>query len=256
MNYLEAQTEYSIRLYRWASIAQKKEMENNFKNFHLCKGWPQKTCLFLESLDQKARAQLGEALLRKRHQYAVQVLGETISTDGCEMLQREETFRLEKSAWERASSGGEASKSVLATRQQLKKGIITHFRDAFGGECLPLDPLGGKKDARFFMKCHGWIIRTWFEFGRWEPEISYQHSVWTGKWITKEQPEVLPANCIGVGQNFGNEIGIGSGWEKVLNKDIEKTCASVIAHCHEMFQCYSHILDGLDLHLLATATKP
>jgi hypothetical protein len=255
MNYLEAQSEFSIRLYRWAILAQRQEMQGNFSSFQLCNGWPSKTSLFLESLDQKTRAQLGEALLRRHHQHAVQVLGETISPEVNELLQHEENFRLEKSARERASSAGETSKSALATRRQLKNGIITHFRDTFGSQCLPLDPLGEKKDVRFFIQCHGWIIRTWFQFGRWEPEIIYQHDVWTGKWPAREQPEVLPFNCIGVGQNYGSEIGIGSGWERVASDDVERTCASVMSHCRRMFCAYMELLDGLDLHLLATGAS-
>lgn len=104
----------------------------------------------------------------------------------------------------------------------------------------------------FGMKCHGWIIKTWFDFGRWAPEIRLEHKVWTGKWITKEQPAVLFANCIGFQLNYGNEIGIGSGWENITVENVDPTCAEIIGHSRRMFDVLPKLLEGLDLELLTT----
>ena len=251
MKYTEANTEFSIRLYRWAKLAQENEIRGSFANFRLSKGWPMKTCRFFQSIDQHSQKILGHGVLQRRHQNAVKALNEEVSAEAQELMRREEVFRLNTSSSELASHAGSSENTpCLATRKQLKKAMTDHFRATFGDECLPPDPLDGSSDLRFRMKYCGWIIKTGFEFGRWAPEIRHQHSVWTGKWITKEEPEILPANCMGIGLNYGNEIGIGSGWEDIAVDDVEPTCVAVVQHCREMFDAFPKLLEGLDLELL------
>jgi len=145
-----------------------------------------------------------------------------------------------------------AAKPALATRRQLKKAMKEHFIATFGDKWLPPDPLDKSGDLQFSMKCRGWIVGTSFDFGRWTPEITYDHSIWTGKWITKEEPAVLFANCIGFRLNYGNDIGIGSGWENITVENIKYVCAEIIGHCQQMFDIFPKLLEGLDLELLTT----
>ena len=111
-------------------------------------------------------------------------------------------------------------------------------------------PTEGNSDMLFRTRCRGWIIKTSFEFGRWAPEITYDHCIWTGKWVTKEEPPVLFANCIGFRLNYGSDIGIGSGWEKVSIENVEAVCTEIIGHCRRMLDVLPKLLEGLDLESL------
>ena len=217
MKYSEAQTEFQIRLYNWATMAQEKEIKEFFPSLRFVDKEFARKFLFFQSLDPNSQTVLGRGLLQTRHEEAVKVLGESISPEAETLMRREEAFRRRQlpGTWEGAyAPRNEADQLPLATRKQLKKAIRVHFRAAFGDQCLPPDPLDGKSDGPFGMKCYGWIINTNFDFGRWFPEIRQEHSVWTGKWITRSEPAVMIANCIGFRLNYGNEIGFGSGWER------------------------------------------
>jgi hypothetical protein len=251
MTFAEAHTEFSIRLYRWAKGALEKEILEGFPRFQLSKDWSKLRCHFIHTLDQQSKDLFCQGILQKHHQDAVTALGEAISADSEVLIRREEAFRSENNPWARASASQPGhGKQTLATRRELKKAITAHFRATFGDECLPPDPLDGKSDLRFRMKCRGWIIKTGFEFGRWGPEITCDHNVWTGKWITKDDPQVLFANCLGFRLSYGNEIGIGSGWEGVTIDNVERTCLAVVGHCQRMFDVFPMLLENLDLQLL------
>lgn len=251
MTYTEAHTEFSIRLYRWAKTALEKEMLEGFPRFQMTKDWSMLRCRFFQTLNHQSRTVFGQGLLQMRHQNAVKALGEVISTEAEALMRREEAFRSENNAWARASAS-EASQGMqtLATRRDLKKAIADHFWAAFGDECLPPDPKDNKGGLQFRMACRGWIIKTEFEFGRWDPEITCVHDVWTGKLITKDEPQVLFANCLGFQMNYGNEIGIGSGWEGIGVDNVDRTCLTVVEHCQRMFDIFPELLEELDLQLL------
>jgi hypothetical protein len=192
-------------------------------------------------------------MLLARHQAAAKALGESISEEASELMRREEGFRLRTSpgTWEGAfAPANTVGTPKLATRRQITRVIRGQFLAAFGHQCLSPDPLDEKPGVKFRMKCRGWIIKTYFEFGRWAPELSHDHYIWTGKWITKGEPAVLTANSIGIGLNYGSEIGIGSGWENIAAENIEAVCAEIIEHCSCMFDIFPGLLEGLDLELL------
>jgi len=251
MTYAEAHTEFSIRLYRWAKDALEKEISAGFPRFQLNKDWSKLRCHFLQTLDQQSQAVFCQGILQKHHQDAATALGEAISAEAEALMCREEAFQSKNNAWARSSDAQvSCGKQTMATRRELKKAMAAHFRAVFGDECLPPDPLDGKSALRFRMKCRGWIIKTGFEFGRWDPEITCDHNVWTGKWITKYDPQVLFANCLGFRLSYGNEIGIGSGWESIASDNVERTCLAVVEHCQRMFDVLPMLLENLDQQLL------
>lgn len=246
MNYIEAQAEFNLRLYRWAKINLEEEMRESFPSFQFCGKVPSRTCQFLSSLDQHSRAALGSALLLATHKDAAKVLNEVISDEATALMRQLENLRWKGSFAAEPTNDNPA----LATRRQLKRAMKERFLAAYGNQCLPPDPLDGNEDMVFRMQCRGWIIKTSFDFGSWASEITYDHSVWTGKWVTKETPAILFANCIGFRLNYGNEIGIGSRWEKISVEQMEAVCTEIIGHCQRMFDVFPKLLEGLDLELL------
>lgn len=253
MTYTEAQSEFHVRLYRWAQAALAMELEESFPSFRFCREWPTRRCLFLRSLDPDSRNLFAQALLLQSHPEAAKVLGEAVSEAQAALMRREEGFRLRTSpgTWEgRFASVNAAKQSALATRKQLKRAIREHFGVAFGDRCLPRDPLDGKSDVTFRMSCRGWIIKIGFDFGRWDPEITCDQSIWTGQWITKDKPAILFANCIGFGLNYGNVLGIGSGWENIAVHNLDAVCAEIVLHCRRLLDAFPELLAGLELESL------
>ncbi len=247
MTYTEAKREFDIRLYRWAKPILCREIAEDFPSFRLCKSGPAQTCRFFRKLSEHEQMDFACGLLQRRHADAVKALNEPISTAGLALLNREVDF------WamdpERFWLSPEDEKRIVKARQ-LRKAMASHFKTAFGGECLPRYPHDKKGDFVFRMSCRGWIITTWFFFGRWGPEISYDHHIWTGKWVTPQEPEVLPYNRIGSGNSYGNDIGIGTRWDYLMEEDLEPACAEVIEHCRRFFAVVPKLLEGLELESL------
>lgn len=249
MTYEEAQTEFYIRLYHWGKTTLEKEIQEGFPRFQHCNNHASIRCRFFQTLSKDSQGVYSRGLLQMRHQHAVNALGEVISPEFAVLVRRDEDFQRESAIaqWKILSSSG--VERTLATRRELKKAIKAHFRAAFADRCLSRDPYDGS-DLRFRIPCNGWIIRSWFEFGRWEPEIYCTHNIWTGKLITKDEPEVLFANSLGYQLNYGNEIGIGSGWQGIAVEDVDRTCLAVVEHCRITFDALPVLLKGLDLQLL------
>jgi hypothetical protein len=253
VTYAEAQKEFQIRLYRWAKTAQEEELEGDFPNFRYFDEEFQRRFLFMGTLDRPSQFSLCRAWLKNRHQEAATALGDTVSLDEQTLMRKEEAFRLRQApgTWEgRFTPKNESEQPPKANRKQLKKAIRDIFNAAFGSLFLPPNPLDKSGDMTFRIKCCGWIINTSFDFGRWEPEISHHQSIWTGKWITKEEPAVLLANALRIQMNYGNELGLGSTRRAILAENIEPTCAEIIAHCRIMFDAFPKLLEGLELESL------
>jgi hypothetical protein len=227
------------------------EIQEGFPRFQLNKDWSIVRCRFFQTLDNESQMVFGQGLLQSRHQNAVKALAEVISSEAAVLMRREEAFRSENSAWARGSAlESRDGKQPLATRREIKRVMAAHCRAAFGDECNLPEPSDEKTGLQFRMACHGWVIKTELECGRWDPEITCVHDVWTGKLITKADPQVLFANCLGFQMSYGNEIGIGSGWERIAVADVERTCLAVVEHCHRMFDVLPGLLNHLDLELL------
>lgn len=253
MTYPEAQTEFLLRLYRWAKAAQEKELLEGFPRFKHLDEELARTFLFFRSLDPRSQMLLARGRLMVRHKEAAKALGEEITLEVQTLMRREEAFRLRQlpGTWEgRFAQKNEADMPKLATRKQLKKSMLAQFGATFGDQCLPVDPLENKTDPEFRMKYKGWVICTGFNFGRWDPEIGLSQGVWNGHWITKEQPTVLFANSLRIQMSYGAEIGFCSDWREIAVEDIEPTCAEVIEHCRRMFDALPALLDGLELESL------
>ncbi len=253
MTYQEAQTEFYIRLHHWRKTALEKEIQEGFPRFRNFNNHASIRCRFFETLGKDSQDIFMRGLSQTRHQLLLQTcrqpaantLVEEIPPEFAVLARREEDFQREYAIalWKSLSSSG--IERTLAKSRERRKAIKAHFRAAFGDKCLPPDPYYGN-DVVFQIPCNGWIIVTYFYFGRWEPEISYHHNIWTGKLVTKDEPDVF----LGSQLNYGNEIGIGSGWQGIAVEDVDRTCLAVVEHCRIIFDALPELLKGLDLHLL------
>lgn len=254
MKFREAKECFEVRLYQWAQSELVAEGGRSFSAFASCNGFPMKVGLFFETLSAQERLLFGSALLQRRHQEAVAILGEASAPEYVDILRRFDrwtTLSIPHSDKLLATTLEGEFPTQMASRRCLKKAMKDHYLRAFGGDQLPHDPLEPKAEGiRVRSKCRGWVVVTTFEFGRWQPEITYEHDIWTGQWITKESPPVLFANCIGFRLNYGIELGVGSGWDRLREDQVNPACVEIVEHCRRMFVRFPVLLEGLELESL------
>ncbi len=226
-------------------------MQRSFPSFRLCRREVVRRCRHIMELDAPSRVQLARALLQVYHKKAAELLGESISPESEELLRCEQNYHdTHRSADIASDALRSRDDSKRATAQALKRAVAANFKVTFDGRCILATPTERLTDLDFRMECLGWMVRTWFEFGRWEPEIRVNQDIWTGRFITKEQPEVMQFNCIGFRLSYGNLLGIGSGWSGISIGEIDSVCGEVMKHCQRMFDVFPTLLNGLEFESL------
>lgn len=254
MTYSEAKAEFDLRLYHWAKAKLSHEVESGFTSF--CPElWP--ACRFFQSLTSEEKQALKMAVLQQKHPISAKSPREDFPSQGARLLNRMDEFcsqekRLRDFAYYR---GIETERERFPRAKDLRKMVTSHFKNAFGAQCTPLteqERRGG--GLSFKIKLAGWSVMTDFDFGRWAPHIEYGHSIWTGKWITKEEPAVLFANCLGFRLSYARELGLGAIWDNLSVDEAELACREVSGHCQTMFEALPELLNGLEQQSLTVGS--
>lgn len=179
MKFTEAKQQFDIRYYRWASTEFKREIEQSFPSFRSFKdGTVRQTRQFMEQLDRHQQLALAYYRLATAHPAdAIKAVGDNLPPDGASLNERLTEFSINDISGLRTqlldrSLAGENVK--FPKKRKLRSLVATHFTVAFGHERVKSKP-----DALHFRsKVCGWNIDTHFDFGRFEPGISYDHAIW------------------------------------------------------------------------------
>lgn len=263
MNFLEAQSEFKIKYYRWASSEFEREVNDSFPGFQQFRTGPAwQAFQFFQKLDNGDRLVLARSLLKRFHPDAIKILGETCTTDEETLRRRLDRFRhdahssveLEIDARERS---GEKIRYI--SKRKLLNTVAHRFRDAFGNECVESgSELTGDPRLEFERKCPGgWIISTHFWFGRGESLIGYSHAISSG--IAVEQRGTkgpymgsLVMCCL---TSFCSWLGLCSQtqWEYLANdKEVDNACDAAIKLCKRFFDIAPILLEGIEADTLTT----
>jgi hypothetical protein len=256
MTFEKAKLEFQIRYYLWAISEFKKEINESFINFRSFKdGSPWKLYQFMQQLDRSDRLILAHSLLKRRHSDAAKVLGESLSEREESLLAQDREFNLKQSDLEveffKRRRAGEKIK--FASKAKLRKVIKAKFKNTFGSQCIQCiesDYLANEPEPQFQMKCCGWIINTFFGFGRGESSIDYCHNIVSEDSVEHQGPKGiyrLPL-VIGYYMSFCSWLGVTSQtqWEYLMDDDVEPACDAAIKFCGHFFEVAPKLLKGLE----------
>jgi hypothetical protein len=249
MTFSKAKREFDIRYYLWATSEFEKEIEESFPTLRLFKaGGAWKTHQFMLQLSKSDQLALARSLLKRFHPNAVKALGETCSTEEESLRSRRdastnnilsfgEEIRARKNAGEQIK---------LASKRKLRKVMTAKFKAAFGHECIGLACVDEEPDLRFKIKRSGWIINTFFDFGRSQTILNYSHNIESEKTFPYRGGEV--GMGMGAMMSFNSYLGISSQtqWHYITDEEIEPRCATALKLCAHLFDVLPKLLKGLE----------
>lgn len=258
MTFAEAQQEFNVRYYLWATSEFESEIDKSFPNLKLFKsGDVWSLYQFIQQLDKSEQFILAHSLLKRFHSDAVKVLGESVSDEESYLRKRCDEFRSQFYGMrkEAVTSGRAGEKIKFATKSKLRKTIIAKFTQEYGKQCTTiLTEEDG--DLRFEMKLAGWIVTTQFTFGRQENMIHYYHRIDSEKKISKIvnlAEFCVPAIILHHSISFAHWLGIsgGSEWQYPLEEDIDLASNLFIKLCGRFFEVVPKLLKGIEFEKIA-----
>jgi hypothetical protein len=253
MYFSEAKKQFDVRYYLWATSEFQREIGESFpvlRSFKAGSAW--KTYQFMQQLSKEDQWLLAKSLLKRFHPNAVEALGDMCSTD-------EESLRSRRDvAFSNIVSFGDeirAKKNAgelikLASQRRLRKVMATKFVAAFGNECMELVFAEEQDDLRFKMKRAGWVVNTFFDFGRSNAVLNYNHNIESEKSFTCRGVEF--GMGIGAMMSFNSYLGIASqtSWSYLREDEVDLACAMVVKLCARFFEILPQLLKGLECEMV------
>jgi hypothetical protein len=195
---------------------------------------------------------LARSLLKRFHPNAVKALGEMCSVDEESLrLRRDVAFSNIVSFGDEIRARKNAGEPVkLASKRKLRKVMATKFEAAFGNECMASACVDEKDELRFKMKHAGWVVNTFFDFGRSQTVLNYSHN------IESEKSFPLGGGDFGMGigamMSFNSYLGIASqtAWPYLLEEEVDLACAIALKLCARFFDVLPKLLKGLECEIV------
>lgn len=254
MKLQKLKNEFQIRYYIWATSEFKKEIDRSFASLSSFKdGAPWKLCQYMQKLNKDDQLALARGLLKRSHSDAAKLLGESISESEETLLVRDREFNLMQSNLEveifKKNLAGEVIQ--FASKQKLRRTMIAKFKIAFESQCVGSKYLVNEPEPQFQMNCGGWIINTFFSFGRGEGQIEYCHNILSEHSIERSgqkgvyRTPFVMASYVSLCSWLG--ITSQTQWEYVLREDVDKVCDAAVLLCRLFFEAAPVLLRGLEL---------
>lgn len=247
-SFSQAKREFDIRFYRWATSEFEKEIDQSFPTLRLFKaGGAWKTHQFMLKLSKSDQLVLACGLLKRSHPNAVKSLGENCSLEEETMLSRKDAaFNNILSFGEEIRARTKAGEPIkLASKRKLRKVMTAQFKAEFGSECIGLACVEEESDLQFKIRRSGWIVNTFFDFGRSETVLHYFHNIASEVTFPVNGGEM--GMGIGYPTSFNSYLGISQTvWHYLTEEEIEPTCAVVVKLCARFFDVLPKLLNGLE----------
>ncbi len=249
MTFSKAKREFDVRYYLWATSEFEREIERSFPTLRLFKaGSAWKTHQFMLQLSKSEQLVLAHGLLKRFHSNAIKTLGEACSPEEEALRSRRDVaFSNIVSFGEEVRARTRAGEPIkLASKRQLRKVMAAQFKEAFGDECIGLAPVDEELDLRFQMKRAGWLVSTFFYFGRREAILNYSHNIESESTFPYRGGEI--GMGMGAMMSFNSYLGISSQteWRYITAEEIERCCAAALKLCAQFFDVLPKLLKGLE----------
>ncbi len=249
MTFSKAKREFDIRYYLWAISEFEREAEDSFPTLQVFKsGGAWKTYQFMMQLSKSDQLILAHSLLKRFHMNAVAALGETCSPEEESLRSRRDAaFSNILSVGDEIRARKNAGEPIkLASKRNLRKVMTQQFKAEFGDECIGLASVDEEPDLRFKMKRAGWIVNTFFEFGRSQAMLNYSHNIESEKTFPYGGGEV--GMGMGAMMSFNSYLGVSSQtqWHYLTEDEIEPSCAVALKLCAHFLGVLPKLLKGLE----------
>lgn len=243
MTYVDAQKAFNNRLFKWGERSLKYECGNQFRSLRFMGRREEKARTVLMKLSISDTERLCRALLTRAHPVAAASIYGELDEESKAHFQRFENQISEP------VHGAFVSMGMKATRKRLKTLIKKMFKERFPGQKREI---GSEAEGLSYLwLSRGWTIVTSFNFGRWEAEVDFSHTVWTGKTVSRAEPGKFNGyNNLGMRINYCANMGFFGGWKDIDDASAEEACGEVLVHCERFFSECDVMLEEMDINAL------
>ena len=153
MTLLEAQREFRIRYYLWATAEFEREIEESLPGFSsFTHGTVTQTAQFMRRLEKPKQRVLAGGLLKRFHPVAVDALGEVCAKEEEKLLSQRDSY-CNMFPLCPAAELLEPGVTRLTGKAKLRRTILNQFKAAFGSRCFDLVSVGMDPELDFKMNC-------------------------------------------------------------------------------------------------------
>ncbi len=256
MAFSEAQQEFRIRYYWWATAEFEREIHESFPNLRLFKAGPiSQLYQFMQRIDGGKQLVLAHALLKRFHPDAVEALAQSCSAEESAIRDELDGFRRLVCVREVTTAAKRSAEKTIkfVSKRKLRQMMVSRFAETYGSRCTRME-IGAESDPLFASKCCGWVISTRLDFGRRESLIQYDHSLESETRIHHPADPRISAPALELQRwiSFGAWLGICSltQWQYLTADDVEPACDAVIGLCGHFFEAAPKLLKGLEFDKL------
>ena len=249
MKLSDAQREFNIRYYHWASSQFEREIGESFPILRMFKYGPiWEAHQFMQQIDKSEQLILAKSVVRRSYPNTANILGERLSDGENSLLNRFDNFRSRFHGQVRVDSSGQIIKYV--SKNKLRKAIEIAFIKAYGDRCVKILTTDKGWEPFFEMKFAGWIVTTSFSFDRRQSMISYQHSIVSEAKVAIQE---YPPECWPPAQRLWRSLLLGvlgiigqTQWVSVRNGDVDQACDAFTKCSGHFFDAVPQLLKGLE----------
>jgi hypothetical protein len=243
MKLVEAQHEFCIRYYRWATYAFRREITDSFPYLRAFKtGAAWSLVHFMDRLDLQRQITLASALLKRFHPEAVKSLEDHFNVAEEELYSQFSILRKQPSPLGEGILAKELSghKVRYASRRKIRKQLIHQASSLLDSHPI----IFSDSEIAFEKNCCGWVIVTLFDFGGRSDQVRYHHSIVSE---SKREPFGIPEAVLRRFISLHSWLGLSSetSWEYLVDDDIQHVCNCIMDSCRLFLDAAPKLLEGL-----------
>lgn len=251
MKLLDASREFRIRHYQREISEFRREIDLSFPNLRLFKaGYGRAVYDYMRHLKDDERIALATALLKQLHPAASEALGETLSISERSLagMCRIQLINLEiETEKEDAARKQAGEKIVFISKRKLCESVIVAVKNTFGAKCSNIEwRSDGDWVASFDVKHDGWVVKTYFWFGRQESLIEFHHLI--GSETQRPHPRhpelMIPAISL-IDPWCVPWLGFNK-FIRLQKADVPVACNTVMRFCEYFFDGLPILLNGIN----------
>jgi len=140
MTFAEAQQEFQIRYYWWATAEFEREIHESCPNLRLFKaGAISQVDQFMQRIDGGKQLLLAHALLKRFHPAAVRALAQSCSAEEKALRDELDAFRNRASVREVSAKRSAGKTMKFLSKRKLRQLMVSKFAETYGSRCIRME---------------------------------------------------------------------------------------------------------------------